>query len=180
LLQKVNVLVHFVIVNYKKKSKGNVFQQKWNFKNNGRKIIHSLAHHDPNRDDFEDHVFYLFNYALCIGCFAFFLGTVTALILGNLFYNYIITYINLPIMATFFFFCWLSSIMQYGFQIIIKKSLKNRSLKFIIRFLYPLGSILFIFITPLLGLILAIPAGYFIIYIRRIKERIFSIQNEEP
>ena len=40
-------------------------------KKDKRIILNWLAHHDPERDDFEDHVFYIFNHAICIGCFAF-------------------------------------------------------------------------------------------------------------
>ena len=146
--------------------------QKERIKKNGRIIIHSLAHHNPEHVDFGDHVFYLFNHALCIGCFAFLLGTVVALILGNIFYFSIVYFIDLPIVILFFVFCWISSILQYSLQIIKKRALKNRLIKFIIRFLYPLGSIILIFKFPILGFILAIPAGYLIIYIRKIKNRI--------
>ncbi|MHA2009387.1 MAG: hypothetical protein ACW99E_20650, partial [Promethearchaeota archaeon] len=58
---------------------------------------------------------------------------------------------------------------QYLIQIIRKKPLKNRQIKFLIRFLYPLGSLVFIFKSPIWGLIVSIPAGYLIIYVRKIK-----------
>ena len=32
-------------------------------------IVSWLAHHDPKRNDFNDHVMYIFNHAICIGCF---------------------------------------------------------------------------------------------------------------
>ncbi len=135
-------------------------------------IIPWLAHHNPEREEFSDHVFYIFNHAICIGCFAFILGTTVALILGNLFYSYIYNFFSLPIILMFFFICWIPSILQYSIQILRKKPFKNRIIKFLIRFLYPLGSIIFIFKSPLLGFGLAVPAGYFILYIRRVKERV--------
>ncbi|MHA1985681.1 MAG: hypothetical protein ACW98D_03485 [Promethearchaeota archaeon] len=134
-------------------------------------IIPWLAHHDPNRNDFNDHVMYIFNHAICIGCFAFILGTTIALLLGNLFYNSIINFFSLQLILTFFFICWIPSIIQYSIQIIRKKPLKNRTIKFLSRFLYPLGSIIFIFKSPLWGFGLAIPAGYIILYIRKVKEK---------
>jgi len=66
---------------------------------------------------------------------------------------------------------WIPSIFQYGIQIIRKKPLKNRIIKFTCRFLYPVGSIIFIFKSPIWGFALAIPAGYVIIYIRKIKNK---------
>jgi MFS family permease len=144
---------------------------KFESKNNNKKIISWLAHHNPKRDDFKNHVFYLFNYAICIGCFAFVLGTVIALILGNLFYSFILNIISFPIILIVFFICWIPSILQYSVQILRKKPVNSRVIKFLIRFLYPLGSIIFIFKSPILGFALAVPAGYFIVYIRRIKER---------
>ena len=141
---------------------------------NGRIIIQRLAHHNPEREDFGDHVFYLFNYAFCIGCFAFLFGVVIALIFNNLFYFYIINFIDLSIIITFFIICWLPSLLQYSIQIIRKTALRNRLLKFIIRFLFPVGGIIFIFKSPLLGFPCMFAAGYFIIYIRRIKERILK------
>ena len=141
------------------------------FEKNGRIIIQRFAHHNPERDDFGDHVFYLFHHAFCIGCSAFLLGTIVSLILGNLFYYYIVLFIDFTLIMVFFIICWMSSILQYSFQIIKQRALKNRTLKFIIRFLYPLGSIILIFKSPIIGLILAIPAGYAIVYIRKIKEK---------
>ena len=64
---------------------------------NGRIIIHRLAHHNPEREDFEDHVFYMFNHAFCIGCFAFLFGVIIALIISNLFYFFIVNFIDLSI-----------------------------------------------------------------------------------
>lgn len=133
-----------------------------------RIIIHWLAHHNPNRIDFNDHVFYIFNYAVCIGCFSFFVGTVVALLLGNLFYYYIVNFVSLPIFHIIFLLGWLPSIFQYLIQIIINKPLKNRKLKFLFRFLYPVGSILFIFKSPLWGFAFSIPAGLLIVIIRKI------------
>ena len=66
-------------------------------KKNQRIIISWLAHHNPNRRDFNDHVIYIFNYAICIGCFSFFLGVAVALIISNIFYYFIINFITLPI-----------------------------------------------------------------------------------
>ena len=136
-----------------------------------KKIIHWLAHHNPKRDDFGDHVFYIFNYAVCIGCFAFALGAAVALIIGNVFYYYIVNFISLPIFLIIFLICWSPSIFQYAIQIIIKKSLKNRAIKFLCRVLYPIGSILLIFKSPLWGFLISIPAGYLIIIIRKIKNK---------
>ncbi|MHA1932368.1 MAG: hypothetical protein ACW96X_07490 [Promethearchaeota archaeon] len=139
-------------------------------------IISWLAHHNPKRNDFDDHVIYIFNHAICIGCSAFILGTTAALILGNLFYNYIIYFFSLPIILIVFFICWIPSILQYSIQIIRKKPFKNRAMKFLIRFLYPLGSIIFIFKSPLWGFGIAVPAGYFIIYIRKLKDKSLVIE----
>ena len=65
-------------------------------------IISWLAHHNPERDDFDNHVFYIFKYAVCIGCFAFALGAIIGLILGNLFYYFIVEHINFLIILIFF------------------------------------------------------------------------------
>ncbi len=156
-----------------------MLNEKQNGKNNGRIILHSLAHHNPNRVDFEQHVFYLFNYAFCIGCSAFLMGATIALILGNVFYYHIVNLVDLLVILILFIFSWIPSIFQYSIQIILRKSLKSRGLKFLIRFLYPLGCIIFIFKNPILGLSLVIPAGLLIIYIRKIKERILVIRNNE-
>jgi uncharacterized membrane protein len=136
-------------------------------KQDKRKIINWLAHHNPNRRDFNDHVIYIFNYAICIGCFSFFLGVTVALILGNLFYYYIVNFINLPIVITTFFLFWIPSIIQYLMQYITMKPISNRKIKFLTRFLYPIGSILFIFKSPLLGFLLSVPAGLLIVFIRK-------------
>jgi len=149
-----------------------MFQEKKKITKNGRIIVQSLAHHNPEREDFEDHVLYIFNYAVCIGCFAFFVGIITALILANIFYFTIANLIGLPLILSFFVFCGSSSILQYFIQIIKKKALKNRLLKFIIRFLFPFGSVILIFKNPILGFPLAISTGYLIIYIRKIKNKI--------
>ncbi|MFW9942932.1 MAG: hypothetical protein ACFFFT_17990 [Candidatus Thorarchaeota archaeon] len=143
--------------------------QKDKIQKDNKIIIPWLAHHNPERDDFDDHVFYIFNYAICIGCFAFALGAIIGLILGNLFYYFIIVYITFPIILIIFFFCWIPSILQYSIQIFRKKPLKNRVVKFIIRLLYPIGSIIFIFKSPILGFVIAVPAGYIIVYIRKFK-----------
>jgi len=145
--------------------------QKEELQKDNKIIISWLAHHNPERDDFDDHVFYIFNHAICIGCFAFVLGVTIALILGNLFYNFIIEFINFPIILMIFFLCWTPSILQYSIQIIRKKPVKNRILKFLIRLLYPIGSIIFIFKSPIWGFAIAVPAGYFIVYIRKIKNK---------
>ena len=136
-----------------------------------RIIIRWLAHHNPNRDDFDDHVLYLFNYAICLGCFSFGLGLTIGLIIGNLFYFFIVNSINLSLIILIFVSCWVPSIFQYTIQIVRKKSLKNRGIKFLSRFLYPIGSIIFIFKSPLWGLGISITAGYMIIYIRKYKEK---------
>lgn len=148
--------------------------QKEEFQKDKRIILTWLAHHDPERDDFDDHIFYIFNYTVCIGCFAFLLGATIALIIGNIFYYFIVNFISLPIIILVFFLCWIPSIFQYLIQILKKKPLRNRALKFIIRFLYSIGSILFIFRSPLWGFSLSIPAGYLIIYIRKIKKKKLS------
>ncbi len=131
-------------------------------------IISWLAHHNPNRLDFNDHVFYLFNHAICIGCFSFGLGAIVALIFCNIFYFYIINFISLPIIFMIFLFCWIPSILQYSIQIAQNKPFKNRKIKFLCRFLYPIGSIILIFKTPFWGLCISIAAGYMIIVIRKI------------
>ncbi|MFX1366229.1 MAG: hypothetical protein ACFFCE_07025 [Promethearchaeota archaeon] len=136
------------------------------------KIIHWLAHHNPKREDFNEHVFYIFNYAVCIGCFAFALGAAFTLIVANIFYYFIVNYIDLPLFLIIFLICWIPSILQYAIQITEKKPLKNRTVKFVCRFLYPIGSILLIFKSPLWGFIIAIPAGYLIIIIRKKKNKI--------
>lgn len=148
--------------------------QKNDLKEDKRVILHWLAHHNPDRDDFDNHVFYVFNYAICIGCFAFFLGVIVALILGNIFYFYIINSISLPMILMLFLFGWIPSILQYLFQIIRKKPVKNRIIKFLIRFLYPIGSIIFVFYSLLWGLPFSIAAGYLIIYIRKLKNKALS------
>ena len=145
--------------------------QKEELQKHNKIIISWLAHHNPERDDFDDHVFYLFNHAICIGCSAFVLGVTIALILGNLFYYSIVEFISFPIILMIFFFCWIPSILQYSIQIIRKKTFKNRIIKFVIRLLYPIGSIIFIFKSPIWGFVIAVPAGYFIVCIRKIKNK---------
>jgi len=98
-------------------------------------VIRQLAHHNPERDDFNNHIFYLFNYAFCIGCFSFLFGVIIALITANLFYFYIVRFISFPIVLAMFLICWIPSIFQYSIQIMTKKPLKNRAIKFLIRFL---------------------------------------------
>jgi hypothetical protein len=151
-----------------------MYHQKKVIQKDERVIIHWLAHHNPMREDFNSHVFYIFNHAICIGCFAFFLGGIIGLLIGNLFYSYILNFINFPIILITFCFCLIPSIFQYLIQIIRKKSLRNRAMKFLIRFLYPVGSIIFIFKSPLWGFSLSIPAGYLIIFIRKVKNRILN------
>ncbi|MHA1478238.1 MAG: hypothetical protein ACTSPU_08575 [Promethearchaeota archaeon] len=143
-------------------------------KNKESIVIHWLAHHNPERDDFKNHVFYLFDYAFCIGCFSFLLGVIVALIAANLFYFYIVRFISFPIVLAMFLICWIPSIFQYSIQIMTKKPLKNRAIKFLIRFLYPIGSIIFIFRSPLWGFLLAVPAGYAIVLIRKVKNKSLS------
>ena len=137
-------------------------------------IIRQLAHHNPERDDFNNHVFYLFNHAFCIGCSSFLLGVIVGLITANLFYFYIVRFISFPIVLAMFLICWIPSIFQYSIQIMTKKPLKNRAIKFLIRFLYPMGSIIFIFSSPLWGFLLAVPAGYAIVLIRKVKNKSLS------
>ncbi|UCC18974.1 MAG: hypothetical protein JSV62_12820 [Promethearchaeota archaeon] len=141
---------------------------------NKKVIFNWLAHHNPKREDFNDHVLYIFNYAVCLGCFAFFLGVIIALIIGNIFYPFFVKFVSLPIIFLVFLLCWIPSIFQYTIQIARKKPLRNRTIKFLIRFLYPIGSILFIFRSPIWGFGLSIPAGYLIIYIRKMKKKRFS------
>ena len=143
-------------------------------KNEKAIIIDWLAHHNPERDDFNNHVFYIFNHAVCIGCFSFLLGVIVVLITGNLFYSYIVRSISFPIVLTMFLICWIPSIFQYSIQIMTKKPLKNRVIKFLIRFLYPIGSIIFIFKSPIWGFLLAVPAGYAIVLIRKVKNKRLS------
>ncbi len=143
-----------------------------------KKVIHWLAHHNPKRDDFDDHVFYIFNYAVCIGCFAFALGAAFALIISNAFYFYIVNSISLPIFLIIFLVCWIPSIFQYAIQITGKKSLKNRTVKLVCRVLYPIGSILLIFKSPLWGFVISIPAGYLIIIIRKKKNKTLISQRK--
>ena len=137
-------------------------------------IIHSLAHHDPEREDFGDHVFYLFNHAFCIGCFSFLFGTVIGLILSNIFFYIIINFIDFSYILILFILCWITSIFQYSLQILRKSPLKNRLIKFSTRFIFPIGGIILIFKSPLLGFPCIFIAGYLIIYIRKIKERILK------
>ena len=145
-----------------------------NEKNEKLIVVSWLAHHNPERKDFKSHIFYLFNYAFCIGCFSFLLGVIVALMIANLFYSSIVRLINFPVVLAIFLICWIPSIFQYTVQIMTRKPLKNRSVKFLIRFLYPVGSIIFIFRSPLWGFLLAIPAGYAIIIIRKVKNKKLS------
>ena len=138
-------------------------------KNENAIIIRWLAHHNPNRADFNNHVLYLFNRAVCLGCFSFLLGVIVALIAGNLFYSYIVRFLSFPIALTIFLICWIPSILQYSIQFMVKKPLNNRAIKFLTRFLYPIGSIIFIFNSPLWGFLISVPAGYSIAYIRKLK-----------
>ncbi|MGB5910011.1 MAG: hypothetical protein WBH31_02340 [Promethearchaeia archaeon] len=148
--------------------------QKEELQKDERIILTWLAHHDPGRDDFDEHVFYIFNYAVCIGCFAFLLGATIAIIIANIFYYFIVNFISLSIIFLVFFMCWLPSIFQYWIQIARKRPLRNRAIKFFIRFLYPIGSFLLIFKSPLWGFGFSIPAGYLIIYIRKMKKKRLS------
>jgi len=143
-------------------------------KNEKAIVINWLAHHNPERNDFNNHIFYLFNYTFCIGCFSFLFGVIVALITANLFYSSIVSFISFPLALVMFFICWIPSILQYSIQIMVKKPLKNRVIKFLIRFLYPVGSIIFIFKSPLWGFVIAIPAGYAIILIRKVKNKRLS------
>ncbi|MFX1504174.1 MAG: hypothetical protein ACFFDH_24655 [Promethearchaeota archaeon] len=142
-------------------------EQKQNFRKDNKIIISWLAHHDPNRKDFNDHVIYIFHRAFCLGCFAFTLGAIVALIFCNIFYLFIVNSISLPIIVSFFLICWLPSIVQYSIQFKRAKPFKNRKIKFLSRFLYPIGSIILIFKTPFWGLGISILAGYLIIVIRK-------------
>ena len=67
--------------------------QKDERQNDKKVIINWLAHHNPNRNDFDDHVIYIFNHAVCLGCFAFLLGATVALIIGNIFSSSIFSYL---------------------------------------------------------------------------------------
>jgi len=143
-------------------------------KNENPIIIRWLAHHNQERADFRNHVLYLFNRAVCLGCSSFLLGTIVALITGNLFYSYIVQFLSFPIALTMFLICWLPSIFQYLIQIVTKKPVNNRAIKFLTRFLYPIGSIIFIFSSPIWGFLLAVPAGYGIVLIRKVKNKSLS------
>ena len=143
-------------------------------KNENPIIIRWLAHHNQERADFRNHVLYLFNRAVCLGCFSFLLGAIVALITGNLFYPYIVRFLSFPMALTMFLICWLPSILQYSIQIVAKKPLNNRAIKFLTRFLYPIGSIIFIFNSPIWGFLLAVPAGYGIVLIRKVKNKRLS------
>ncbi|MFX1478899.1 MAG: hypothetical protein ACFFCI_12280 [Promethearchaeota archaeon] len=145
--------------------------QKRNPQQNKKIIINWLAHHNPKREDFDEHVFYILKYAFCIGCFSFAISVTVALIISNLFYYYLVRFFSLPAILIIFLICWIPSILQYATQIVRKRPIRNRGLKFLIRFLYPMGSIFLIFKSPLIGFILAVPAGYLIIYIRKIKNK---------
>ena len=138
-------------------------------KNENPIFIRWLAHHNQERTDFNSHVLYLFNHAVCLGCFSFLLGAIVALITGNLFYSYVVHFLSFPMALTMFLICWLPSIFQYLIQIVAKKPLNNRTIKFLTRFLYPIGSIIFIFNSPIWGFLLAVPAGYGIVLIRKVK-----------
>jgi len=137
-------------------------------------IIRRLAHHDPKRADFNKHVLYLFNYAVCLGCFSFLLGAIVGLVTGNLFYSYIASFLSFPMAFSIFLICWLPSIFQYLIQIVVKKPVNNRAVKFLTRFLYPIGSIVFIFASPIWGFLIAVPAGYGIVLIRKVKNKRLS------
>ncbi|MFX1276253.1 MAG: hypothetical protein ACFFBP_17005 [Promethearchaeota archaeon] len=132
-----------------------------------RKVIKSLAHHNPKHDDFNNHVIYIFNYAICLGCFSFYSSVIIALILCNIFYDFIVKFISLPIVLIIFILFWMPSIFQYSIQYIRMKPMNNRKIKFATRFLYPIGSILFIFKSPIWGFLISIPAGLMIIFIRK-------------
>ena len=86
-----------------------MYYQKQKYYKDEKVIIHWLAHHNPMREDFNNHVFYIFNHAICIGCFAFLLGGIIGLLIGNLFYSYIINFINFPIILITFCFCLILS-----------------------------------------------------------------------
>ncbi|MHA1240629.1 MAG: hypothetical protein ACTSQU_07515 [Promethearchaeota archaeon] len=146
-------------------------------KNENSIIIRWLAHHNQERADFNSHILYLFNHAVCLGCFSFLLGAIVGLITGNLFYSYIASFLSFPIAFSIFLICWLPSIFQYSIQILAKKPINNRAVKFLTRFLYPIGSIVFIFTSPIWGFLLAVPAGYGIVLIRKVKIKSLS-KNE--
>lgn len=74
-------------------------------KNENRIIIRQLAHHNQERADFNNHVIYIFNRAVCLGCFSFLLGAIVALIAGNLFYSYIVRFLSFPMALTLFLIC---------------------------------------------------------------------------
>ena len=143
-------------------------------KNENTIIIRWLAHHNQERADFNSHVLYFFNRAVCLGCFSFLLGAIVGLVTGNLFYSYITRFLSFPIAFSIFLICWLPSIVQYSFQIVAKKPVNNRTVKFLTRFLYPVGSIVFIFASPIWGFLIAVPAGYGIVLIRKVKIKSLS------
>ncbi|MBN1802966.1 MAG: hypothetical protein JW891_15765, partial [Candidatus Lokiarchaeota archaeon] len=133
-----------------------------------RIIIRQLAHHDPNKNDFNNHVVYIFNRAICLGCLAFYSGIVIALILCNIFYYFIKYFLNFEIIFFIFILFWSPSIFQYLLQAWRKKALFSRKIKFLTRFLYPVGSIVLIFKWLIVGFIVSIPAGLLILFIRKL------------
>ncbi|MFW9874005.1 MAG: hypothetical protein ACFFG0_12935 [Candidatus Thorarchaeota archaeon] len=155
-----------------------MLNQKEDLQKGNKKIIPWLAHHNPERTDFDEHVFYIFNYAICIGCFAFVLGATIGLILSNILYYYILDFISLPLIFMIFFFWWIPSILQYSIQIVRKESFRNRIIKFLIRLLYPIGSSIFIFKSPILGFSISVPVGYLIVYIRKIKNKTLALKKD--
>ena len=66
-----------------------MYHHKDNPQHNNKIIIHWLAHHNPKREDFDEHVFYILKYAVCIGCLAFAISVTVALIISNLFYYHL-------------------------------------------------------------------------------------------
>ncbi len=133
-----------------------------------RIIIKQLAHHDPNKEDFEKHVIFIFNRAVCLGCFAFYSGIIIALVLCNIFYSYIKYFLSIEVIFLIFISSWMPSIFQYLIQALKKKAIFSRKVKFFTRFLYPIGSILLIFKSMLIGFIVAIPGGLLILLVRKL------------
>lgn len=143
-----------------------------------KKTVKWLTHHSIQEEDFNAHVIYLFHYAICIGCFSFYLSVGISLIMVNLFYSVIVRVISEQIAILIFLLCWCPSIIQYWIQYISLKPFKNKKIKFLTRFIYPIGCILLIFKTVLLGFTISIVGGYIIIFIRnRFYERLKECKN---
>ena len=139
-----------------------------------RRIVSWLAHHDPEQEDFDAHVIYIFNHAVCLGCFTQILGITVGLIVCNLISKIIFNLNNIALVIFISFIHCIPSILQYLIQIIYKKPLKKRILKVTSRFLIPMGMIFLIFNNMVLFLTIGLLMIFFIIFLRERKERILK------